>query len=133
MLLQSILRKIHTTWSESQFTANYADLLVLQLTDKLVEKIGVQRTPAANPEMYKSDDYSVHLKGHNRTEQQAEREIAGMFSGGCIIFCRATCALVAPCSAVVVYVQKGKSTLRQVEIQQLRAAWASRPLNQRTF
>ena len=48
-----------------------------QLTDKLVEKIGVQRTPGANPEMYKSDDYSVHLKGDNQTPGQKEREIAG--------------------------------------------------------
>jgi len=51
--------------------------VLLQLTDKLVEKIGVQRTPAANPEMYKSDDYSAHLKGDNRTVMQREREQAG--------------------------------------------------------
>ena len=49
----------------------------LQITDKLVEKIGVQRTPGANPEMYKSDDYSVHLKGDNQTPMQEEREVAG--------------------------------------------------------
>jgi len=42
-----------------------------------VEKIGVQRTPGANPEMYKSDDYSVHLKGDNQTPMQQEREVAG--------------------------------------------------------
>ena len=49
----------------------------VQLTDKLVEKIGVQRTPTANPEMYKTDDYSAHLKGDNRTIMQREREEAG--------------------------------------------------------
>ena len=49
----------------------------LQHTDKMVEKIGVQRTPAANPEMYKSDDYSANLKGENRTMQQRERDEAG--------------------------------------------------------
>ena len=51
----------------------------LQLTDKLVEKVGVQRTPAANPEMYKSDDYSAHLKGDNRTVMQRDNETAGRF------------------------------------------------------
>ncbi len=49
----------------------------LQLTEKMVEKIGVQRTPGANPENYKSDDYSAHLKGENRTMEQREREEAG--------------------------------------------------------
>ena len=49
----------------------------LQLTDKLVEKIGVQRTPAANPEMYKTDDYSVHLKGSNKSEAEAAHDKAG--------------------------------------------------------
>lgn len=49
----------------------------MQLTDKLVEKIGVQRTPAANPEMYKSDDYSVHLKGDNSTGEQSGPGKAG--------------------------------------------------------
>lgn len=43
----------------------------------MVEKLGVQRTPGANPEMYKSDDYSAHLKGENRTMEQREREEAG--------------------------------------------------------
>lgn len=52
----------------------------------MVEKIGVQRTPGANPEMYKSDDYSVHLKGDNsvhkgadslQTGKQTESEVAG--------------------------------------------------------
>ncbi|DBA97138.1 TPA: hypothetical protein ACH3X1_014906 [Trebouxia sp. C0004] len=47
-----------------------------KLTDKMVEKLGVQRTPAANPEMYQSDDYSAHLKGENRTMEQREREEA---------------------------------------------------------
>ncbi|KAL3149397.1 hypothetical protein ABBQ32_002193 [Trebouxia sp. C0010 RCD-2024] len=47
-----------------------------KITDKMVEKLGVQRTPGANPEMYKSDDYSVHLKGNNQTPKQQEREIA---------------------------------------------------------
>lgn len=42
----------------------------------MVEKLGVQRTPGANPEMYKSDDYSVHLKGDNQTPMQQEREAA---------------------------------------------------------
>ncbi|DBB08957.1 TPA: hypothetical protein ACH3X3_007592 [Trebouxia sp. C0006] len=46
------------------------------LTDKMVDKLGVQRTPGANPEMYKSDDYSAHLKGENRTMEQREREEA---------------------------------------------------------
>ncbi|DBA70395.1 TPA: hypothetical protein ACH3X2_011810 [Trebouxia sp. C0005] len=46
------------------------------LTDKMVEKVGVQRTPGANPEMYKSDDYSAHLKGENRTMEQRERDEA---------------------------------------------------------
>ena len=58
----------------------------MQVTDKLVEKIGVQRTPGANPEMYKTDDYSAHLKGDNsvhnpdsnqETVGQREREFAG--------------------------------------------------------
>ena len=49
----------------------------MQLTDKMVEKFGVQRTPTANPEMYKSDDYSAHLKGENRTMEQRERDEAG--------------------------------------------------------
>lgn len=43
----------------------------------MVEKLGVRRTPHANPEMYKSDDYSVHLKGDNQTPMQQEREAAG--------------------------------------------------------
>lgn len=42
----------------------------MQLTDKLVEKVGVQRTPGANPEMYKSDDYSAHLKGDNSVHKK---------------------------------------------------------------
>ncbi len=56
---------------------NLSKCCYLQLTDKMVEKLGVQRTPAANPEMYKSDDYSAHLKGENRTMQQRERNEAG--------------------------------------------------------
>ena len=51
--------------------------MFLQITDKLVEKVGIQRTPAANPEMYKSDDYSAHLKGEHRTMAQRERDEAG--------------------------------------------------------
>ena len=56
----------------------------LQITDKLVEKVGVQRTPTANPEMYKSDDYSAHLKGDNRTMAQRERNEAGEHILGCL-------------------------------------------------
>lgn len=52
----------------------------------MVEKIGVQRTPGANPEMYNSDDYSAHLKGDNsvhkpadnlQTSTQTQSEVAG--------------------------------------------------------
>lgn len=50
--------------------------LTHKITDKMVEKLGVRRTPHANPEMYKSDDYSVHLKGDNQTPMQQEREAA---------------------------------------------------------
>lgn len=57
--------------------SSLANRAVFQVTDKMVEKLGVQRTPGANPEMYKSDDYSVHLKGDNQTPMQQEREAAG--------------------------------------------------------
>ena len=75
---------LYCTEGRSLLTLGLVDLaicahsfLALQLTDKLVEKIGVQRTPAANPEMYKSDDYSVHLKGTNKTEAQDKHDQAG--------------------------------------------------------
>lgn len=48
--------------------------VLLQVTDKLVDKIGVQRTPNANPEDYKSEDYSAHLKGSNKTMMEREEE-----------------------------------------------------------
>ena len=56
----------------------------LQVTDKMVEKVGVQRTPGANPENYKTDDYSTHLKGENSTHGQMERVEAGGVTWFCI-------------------------------------------------
>lgn len=58
----------------------------VQLTDKLVDKVGVQRTPHANPENYSTGEYSEHIKGDNsvhkresnqETPGQRERELAG--------------------------------------------------------
>ena len=65
-----------------------SQMCCVQITDKLVEKLGVQRTPHANPESYSTGEYSQHLKGDNsvhkkesnqETPGQRERELAGEF------------------------------------------------------